>query len=88
METNIDDGVFLNRSRMIDGTNVVQEMQTKPHTPATGVPRSNIVEESPRAGPDQPATGHYDGITDISMCQAGQCFMLTGARDGVIKVWK
>lgn len=79
---------FSYRSRMIDGTNVVQEVQTKPHTPAAGVPRSNVAEESPRAGPDQPATGHYDGITDISMCQAGQCFMLTGARDGVIKVWK
>lgn len=68
---------------MIDGTNVVYESHSKPAPPPKGG-----VEESPRAGPDPPPPGHYDGVTDLSMCQASQCFLLSAARDGVIKVWK
>lgn len=75
------------RCRMIDGTNVVQEVQSKLLAP-TGFARGATVEECPRAGPDQPPTGHHDGIVDISMCQASQCFLMSGSRDGVIKVWK
>lgn len=68
---------------MIDGTNVVQEVHAKP-----AAPKPNAGEESPRAGPDPPPSGHHDGVTDVSMCQASQCFLLTAARDGVVKVWK
>ncbi|XP_014259628.1 phosphoinositide 3-kinase regulatory subunit 4 [Cimex lectularius] len=71
------------KCRLIDGTNVVHEVQTKCKQ------KGPSVEESPRAGPDQPATGHHNTITDITMCQgSSQCFMVTAARDGVIKVWK
>ncbi|XP_073986579.1 vacuolar protein sorting 15 isoform X1 [Rhodnius prolixus] len=71
------------KCRLIDGTNVVQEIQTVCRQ------KGSSIEESPRAGPDQPATGHHNAITDITMCQgSSQCFMVTGARDGVIKVWK
>ncbi|KAK9511150.1 hypothetical protein O3M35_005765 [Rhynocoris fuscipes] len=71
------------KCRLIDGTNVVQEIQTVCRQKGTNI------EESPRAGPDQPATGHHNAITDITMCQgSSQCFMVSGARDGVIKVWK
>uniref|UniRef100_A0A1B6KTS4 non-specific serine/threonine protein kinase n=1 Tax=Graphocephala atropunctata TaxID=36148 RepID=A0A1B6KTS4_9HEMI len=75
---------FSYKCRMIDGTNVVQEVQLKPATPA----QPHGGEESPRAGPDLPPPGHHDGITDLAMCQASQCFLLSAARDGVVKVWK
>lgn len=75
---------LLYRCRMIDGTNVVQEVQSKPTTQG----KSHSGEESPRAGPDPPPSGHHDGVIDLNMCQATQCFLLSAARDGVIKVWK
>lgn len=45
-------------------------------------------EEIPRPGPEPPAAGHRDCISDIAMCKASQCFLVTASRDGVIKVWK
>nr|CAD7263978.1 unnamed protein product [Timema shepardi] len=78
------------KSRLIDGTNVVQEVQLKQRSGggsgSMGSQRGG--EESPRPGPDQPQAGHHDGISEIAMCQASQCFLLSGSRDGVIKVWK
>lgn len=76
------DIISFSRSRLIDGTNVVQENHAKPRM---SMGRS---EDSPRPGPEQPPSGHHDWISDIAMCQASQCFVLTGSRDGVIKVWK
>ncbi|KAL1124298.1 hypothetical protein AAG570_002066, partial [Ranatra chinensis] len=73
--------------RQIDGTHVVQEIQSRSQS-GGGRRGPGSGEECPRAGPDQPATGHHNAITDITLCQATQCFMVTGARDGVIKVWK
>ncbi|BES89107.1 phosphoinositide 3-kinase regulatory subunit [Nesidiocoris tenuis] len=74
---------FSYKCRLIDGTNVVQEIQTKCRQ------KSSNLEEAPRAGPDQPAIGHHNAITDITMCQgSSQYFMVSAARDGVIKVWK
>ncbi|KAG8224648.1 hypothetical protein J437_LFUL003082 [Ladona fulva] len=45
-------------------------------------------QDCPRPGPEQPPAGHHDWISDVALCQATQCFLLTGSRDGVIKVWK
>lgn len=45
-------------------------------------------EEVPRGGPEQPPAGHRDCITDITLCKASQCFMVSSSRDGVVKVWK
>nr|CAD7406477.1 unnamed protein product [Timema cristinae] len=78
------------KSRLIDGTNVVQELQLKQRSGggSGGMGSQRGGEESPRPGPDQPQAGHHDGISEIAMCQASQCFLLSGSRDGVIKVWK
>ncbi|KAF5307655.1 hypothetical protein FQR65_LT06710 [Abscondita terminalis] len=69
--------------RLIDGTSVIyavaQPNQIK--TPGKG-------DEIPRGGPEPPPPGHRDCISDISLCKASQCFLLTSSRDGVIKVWK
>ncbi|XP_063233284.1 phosphoinositide 3-kinase regulatory subunit 4 isoform X2 [Bacillus rossius redtenbacheri] len=80
------------KSRLVDGTNVVEEVQVKPRPGAGGAGRLGAAarggDESPRPGPDQPQAGHHDCITEVAMCQASQCFLLSGSRDGVIKVWK
>ncbi|XP_067007759.1 phosphoinositide 3-kinase regulatory subunit 4 [Anabrus simplex] len=78
------------KSRLIDGTNVIQEVQVKNPRSSSGSSGLGTAqrEELPRPGPDQPQPGHHDWISAIAMCQATQCFLLSGSRDGVIKVWK
>ncbi|CAH1115369.1 unnamed protein product [Psylliodes chrysocephalus] len=69
------------RSRLIDGTLVIYEE-------AGTIRKLDRGEEIPRPGPEPPAAGHRDCISDIAMCKASQCFLVTASRDGVIKVWK
>ncbi|VDH98516.1 phosphoinositide-3-kinase, regulatory subunit 4 [Mytilus galloprovincialis] len=68
------------RSRLIEGTEVIIETYTKKQTLTS--------EDIPRCGPDTPAIGHHDVISDINTCMASQCLVITGSRDGVVKVWK
>ncbi|XP_015597151.1 phosphoinositide 3-kinase regulatory subunit 4 isoform X2 [Cephus cinctus] len=74
--------------RLIDGTNVVQEVL------AGGVPvsssgggsgiRSRGPEEGGQ-GPETPPSGHHDTISAVAM--SNTC-ILTGSTDGLIQVWK
>lgn len=70
------------KTKLIDGTVVVQECYVQQ------LPRSGKGDEVPRSGPEPPPAAHRDCISDIALCKASQCFVLTGGRDGVIKVWK
>ena len=73
--------LFCFSNRMIDGTEVLYETYEKR--------RSNLsYDEHPRRGADEPPTGHIDCITDITMTKQSQNFLISCARDGVIKVWK
>ncbi|XP_074031829.1 vacuolar protein sorting 15 isoform X2 [Leptinotarsa decemlineata] len=67
-------------SRVIDGSLVTYE--------ENGPVRTDNGEEAPRSGPELPITGHRDCISDIIMCKASKCFLVTSSNDGVIKVWK
>lgn len=70
------------KSRLVDGTLVVHEVEP-------GNSRSSSKgEEVQRVGPEPPSAGHKDCISDIALCKASQCFLLSASRDGVIKVWK
>nr|XP_022913149.1 phosphoinositide 3-kinase regulatory subunit 4 isoform X1 [Onthophagus taurus] len=71
--------------RLIDGIPVVVET-----LPSILDDKKNAgkADEVPRAGPEPPPMGHINSITDITICKASQCFMVTGSIDGVIKVWK
>lgn len=73
------------RSRLIDGTEVIQETYVKQKT---GSPSNSSGDDGQKKGPDVPPTGHHDIITDINICQPSQCFMITTSRDGIVKVWK
>lgn len=72
--------MFYFRSRLIEGTEVIIETYTKKQTTTT--------DDIPRCGPDTPAPGHRDIISDINTCVGSQCLVITGSRDGVVKVWK
>ncbi|XP_050436051.1 phosphoinositide 3-kinase regulatory subunit 4 [Adelges cooleyi] len=68
--------------RLVDGTNVVQEVCTKSSSAViTG-------DEEPPCATDQPAPGHVGSILDITSCMASQCFLVSASCDGIIKVWK
>jgi len=69
-------GVY--RSRLIEGTEVIQETY--------GKPRGGPTEE--RSLPDRPPVGHHDIITDLALCRTTQTLIVTSSRDGMIKVWK
>ncbi|XP_018329607.1 phosphoinositide 3-kinase regulatory subunit 4 [Agrilus planipennis] len=72
------------KHRLIDGTSVIQEVVGQCLGRGTG----SKSDEVPRAGPEPPPPGHRDCISDIALCKASQCFLLTASRDGVIKIWK
>lgn len=76
------------KSRLIDGTNVIQELAVKSRAGSGQSSIGSQREETPRPGPEQPQPGHHDWISALTICQASQCFLLSGSRDGVIKVWK
>ena len=35
-----------------------------------------------------PAHGHHDWISSITLCRASFWYVVSGSRDGVLKVWK
>ncbi|NXO33200.1 PI3R4 kinase, partial [Locustella ochotensis] len=66
--------------KIIEGTEVVQEIQNKQKPVPT--------DETPRKGPESLPVGHHDIITDIATFQTTQGFIVTASRDGIVKVWK
>ncbi|XP_042328924.1 LOW QUALITY PROTEIN: phosphoinositide 3-kinase regulatory subunit 4 [Sceloporus undulatus] len=66
--------------KIIEGTEVVQEIQNKQKVGPS--------DETPRRGPESLPVGHHDIITDIATFQTTQGFIVTASRDGIVKVWK
>ncbi|XP_015669846.1 phosphoinositide 3-kinase regulatory subunit 4 [Protobothrops mucrosquamatus] len=66
--------------KIIEGTEVVQEIQNKHKMGPT--------DETPRRGPESLPIGHHDIITDVATFQTTQGFIVTASRDGIVKVWK
>uniref|UniRef100_A0A182JVS5 non-specific serine/threonine protein kinase n=1 Tax=Anopheles christyi TaxID=43041 RepID=A0A182JVS5_9DIPT len=51
--------------------------------------RGGRSDDEHRVGPEMPAHGHNDVISDLLMCRtAKQTFIASSSRDGVIKLWK
>uniref|UniRef100_A0A8C6GYU5 non-specific serine/threonine protein kinase n=1 Tax=Mus spicilegus TaxID=10103 RepID=A0A8C6GYU5_MUSSI len=66
--------------KIIEGTEVVQEIQNKQKVGPS--------DDAPRRGPESLPVGHHDIITDIATFQTTQGFIVTASRDGIVKVWK
>lgn len=81
---------MIHSSRPIDGTYVIQEIYNGNQQPLPGGAPSRInVEETPKPGPELPAVGHNDVISDLVLCRTQkQTFIASSSRDGVIKLWK
>lgn len=73
--------IYSYRSRLIDGTDVLQEVYCKPR-------QGGIHEDLPRRGPDNPAVGHHECINDIAITKLPQNYIISAGRDGVLKIWK
>lgn len=72
------------RSQLIDGCEVTQEMKTN-----QALPQREREEVPSRVSfHDAPPTGHIDAISDITLCQASQCLVVSASYNGHIKVWK
>ena len=72
---------LLHRSRLIDGTDVLQEVYCKSR-------QGGIHEDLPRRGPDNPPVGHHECINDIAVTKLPQNYIISAGRDGVLKIWK
>ena len=69
------------RSRLIDGTHVLQEVFCNSR-------QGSVHEDLPRRGPEHPPVGHHECINDIAFTKLPQNYIISAARDGVIKIWK
>ncbi|KAK3748325.1 hypothetical protein QZH41_018306 [Actinostola sp. cb2023] len=78
---NLNNVVLQYKSRLIDGTEVFQEIYCKPR-------QGSIHEDMPRRGPEQPPVGHHECINDVIVSKSPQNFIVTAGRDGVVKIWK
>lgn len=87
--------------KLVEGTEVVEESIPKSkgnqsqtmHMPS---PMSSDINDQRGLGPSNmnaltiggPAHGHHDWISGMTLCKASYWYVVTGSRDGVIKVWK
>ena len=111
---------FVFRTKLVDGTEVIQEVHAKPKTnySSTGQGLLNFLihiiqhysyqlfvyfiffpggagffgsvddVNGNKPGLEGPALGHLDWISALTLCQASRWYIITGSKDGVIKVWK
>ena len=87
--------------KLVEGTEMVEESIPKSkgnqsqtmHMPS---PMSSDMNDQRGLGPSNmnaltiggPAHGHHDWISGMTLCKASYWYVVTGSRDGVIKVWK
>lgn len=82
------------KTKLVDGTEVVQEVHAKPKTsfssPGQGPGFFGNFDEvnGNKPGLEGPSAGHIDWISALTLCQASRWYVVSGSRDGVIKVWK
>ena len=83
------------KTKLVDGTEVVQEVHAKPKSsayPVSSGQNSNFDHEvnGNKPGLEGPSIGHIDWISSLTLClsQPNRWYVVTGAKDGVIKVWK
>ncbi|XP_034112956.1 phosphoinositide 3-kinase regulatory subunit 4 [Drosophila albomicans] len=86
---NLTNLTFNYSSRLIDGSQVIEEQIIPKNSAGDSQQMRSSIEESPRSGPDMPKATHHDAITDLLMCKdKGQIYIASASRDGVIKLWK
>ena len=92
---------FLSSKKIVDGTEVIEEVisKSKGNSNQTMHMQGGIsqdINEQRGFAPSHmntatmggPANGHHDSISSLTLCQASYWYIISGSRDGVIKVWK
>ncbi|XP_047506714.1 phosphoinositide 3-kinase regulatory subunit 4 isoform X2 [Pieris napi] len=70
------------RSRIIDGTTVIQECcKSNPSPPS-------LIEDNVYRTVESRTFYHTAPITDITLVEANKCYLVSSSADGVINVWK
>lgn len=69
------------KSRLIDGTDVLQEVWYNPR-------QGSVHEDLPRRAPEHPPVGHHECINDIAYTKLPHNYIISAGRDGVLKIWK
>ena len=76
------------RTQLLEGSEVTQEIKTE----QTMMPRDRRDGREDGCSPisihETPPMGHLDAISDITLCQASQCLVVSASFNGHIKVWK
>ncbi|CAK1543579.1 unnamed protein product [Leptosia nina] len=71
------------RSRIIDGTTVIQECcKTTPSAPPS------LIDDNVYRTVESRTFYHTAPITDITLVEANKCYLVSSSADGVINVWK
>ncbi|CAB4056384.1 PIK3R4 [Lepeophtheirus salmonis] len=73
-------------SKLVDGTRVIREVNGKSDEVSNSRNSNPTMDKS--IGLDDPVVGHHDWISAITMCETSRWYIISGSRDGVIKVWK
>ena len=80
------------KTKLVDGTEVVQEVHAKPKSNQgqTSTFANDHEVNGNKPGLEGPSIGHIDWISSLTLClsQPNRWYVVTGAKDGVIKVWK
>ncbi|XP_059055850.1 phosphoinositide 3-kinase regulatory subunit 4 [Achroia grisella] len=71
------------RSRIIDGTTVIQEYcKTSPNSPPS------LIEDNVYRSVESRSFYHTAPITDVTMVEGGKHYLVSSSADGIINVWK
>ena len=84
--------------KIVEGSEVIEEVEQKTKNNSNQHPAgvSSDVNDQRGFAPSQmnaptiggPAHGHHDWISSLILCRASHWYIVSGSRDGVIKVWK
>ncbi|XP_045762546.1 phosphoinositide 3-kinase regulatory subunit 4 [Maniola jurtina] len=71
------------RSRIVDGTTVIQEVCKSNPSVAPSLQEDNVYRTV-----ESRSFYHTAPLTDITLVEAGKCYLVSSSADGVINVWK
>ena len=84
--------------KIVDGSEVIEEIAPKKKNNSNQLPTGISSDMNDQRGfaPSHmnaptiggPAPGHHDWISSLILCRASYWYVVSGSRDGVIKVWK
>ena len=79
---------ILCRTQLLEGSEVTQEIKTEQALASRDRKDGREDGSSLVSFHEAPPMGHLDAISDVTLCQASQCLVVSASFNGHIKVWK